>query len=248
MSTDTDNIQSSIDAGEYVLGTLDDVARARMERDMIFDTQLRKQVQSWENRLQPLADQVAPVEPPSAIWETIHARIIGEAPKSVLKSKLMWWKTLALGGIAASAAMAVVLTGALNTGVDAPGGQPAQIAQNASATTHPVSLAVVNDQQKDPMWVVQCYQQPPHVSVSVVPDEIPIRDKSLQLWALTKDGNTMFVGVVPKSGKRNIKVTPDMIKHINNVKAFAVSVEPMTGSPTNKPTGPVKYSGGLVML
>lgn len=244
MNAETDNNDIRLDAGEYVLGTLDDVSRARIERDMIFNAELREQVRRWEDRLQPLADRIEPVQPPAASWDTIRARTIGEAPKNVLGKRLAWWKTLALGGVAASLAMAVVLTDALKTKTHPASGQVAQ----AGAASHPAALAVVNDQKKDPMWVVQCYQQPPHVMVSVVPDEIPIKDKSLQLWALTKDGNTMFVGVVPTSGKREIKIDPEMMKHLDNVKAFAVSVEPMTGSPTNQPTGPVNYSGGLVRL
>jgi len=253
MNATTDNNDINIDAGEYVLGTLDDVTRARIERDMIFNSALREQVHAWEDKLQPLADAVDAVQPPDAAWDAIRARTIGATPKNPLSNRLAWWKTLALGGIAASAALAVVLTGALQSG-PAGNAQPAQVAQatppatQAGAISHPVSLAVVNDKKKDPMWVVQCYQQPARVMVSVVPREIPIKDKSLQLWAITKEGKTMFVGVVPTKGKEEIKVDPKIMAHIRDIKAFAVSVEPMGGSPTNKPTGPVNYSGGLLML
>ena len=242
MNAETDNNDIKIDAGEYVLGTLDDVTRARIERDMIFNAALREQIHAWEEKLQPLTDGVDAVEPPAAAWETIRARTIGAAPTNPASRKLAWWKTLALGGIAASLAMAVVLTDSLKKPP-----APAPVAQT-DAAAHPAALAVVNDQKKDPMWVVQCYQQPPHVMVSVVPEEIPIKDKSLQLWALTKEGKTLFVGVVPTSGKREIKIDPEMIEHLDNVKAFAVSVEPMEGSPGNQPSGPIHYSGGLVRL
>ena len=70
--TDTSNMTPGPDGedrdariAEYVLGTLTGEARAAFELELARDESLRRAVADWSERLQPLADSIAPVAPPS---------------------------------------------------------------------------------------------------------------------------------------------------------------------------------------
>ncbi|MEI9983098.1 MAG: anti-sigma factor [Aliidongia sp.] len=60
-------------AGEYVLGVLDRASRAAMAAALEHDSDLRRRVEQWQDRLQPLADAVPPVTPPDDLWPRIEA-------------------------------------------------------------------------------------------------------------------------------------------------------------------------------
>ena len=60
-------------AAEYVLGTLDAEERAQADALMLVDTAFAASVHRWERRLGELTTMVAPVEPPSPLWERIKA-------------------------------------------------------------------------------------------------------------------------------------------------------------------------------
>src|SRR4029079_14737018 len=60
-------------AAEYVLGTLDADERAQADALMLVDAASAASVARWERRLGELNVLVAPVEPPSPVWERIKA-------------------------------------------------------------------------------------------------------------------------------------------------------------------------------
>lgn len=55
-------------AGEYVLGTLRGLARARFERLAEERPHVRHAVDDWVQRLAPLAQQIPEVAPPRRVW------------------------------------------------------------------------------------------------------------------------------------------------------------------------------------
>jgi len=60
-------------AAEYALGTLDADERALVETMMIVDPGFLEMVEAWDRKLSPLHEMVAPVEPPTDLWERIKA-------------------------------------------------------------------------------------------------------------------------------------------------------------------------------
>ncbi len=68
-------------------------------------------------------------------------------------------------------------------------------------------------------------------------------DQSLELWALKKDGPPASLGVIAadKLTAVNQRALP------KDTKGLAVSLEPLGGSPTGAPTGPVLFVGELTL-
>jgi quercetin dioxygenase-like cupin family protein len=62
-------------AGEYVLGTLSPEARQKFVAEMLQDTGLQSLVAQWEQRLAPMEQGIAPVEPPDEAWNRIERAI-----------------------------------------------------------------------------------------------------------------------------------------------------------------------------
>ena len=98
-------------AAQYVLGTMSARARARFARLSRGDPVLAAAIRAWEDRLSPLAESVAPVEPPARVWSTILARIDRAAAGSTPERRTVWatvslWRGLALTGFATAIALA----------------------------------------------------------------------------------------------------------------------------------------------
>jgi anti-sigma-K factor RskA len=68
-------------------------------------------------------------------------------------------------------------------------------------------------------------------------------DRSLELWALKKDGPPASLGVIAadKLTAVNRQALP------KDTKGLAVTLEPLGGSPHGAPTGPVLFVGDLTL-
>lgn len=62
-------------AAEYVLGTLSGRSRRRFEQLLPGDHDLHNLVEDWEMTLSPMAESIAPVEPPAHVWADIDRQI-----------------------------------------------------------------------------------------------------------------------------------------------------------------------------
>ena len=62
-------------AAEFVLGTLDPDARARLEKSLPKDLALQEAVGRWEKRLAGLTTDEGSVEPPAAVWDGIDSAL-----------------------------------------------------------------------------------------------------------------------------------------------------------------------------
>ncbi|MFN7001442.1 MAG: RNA polymerase subunit sigma-70, partial [Elioraea tepidiphila] len=82
----TDPIERTTLAGEYVLGTLDARTAAAVRAAIETDMALRQEVEAWEHRLAPLADGIAPAEPPPDLLARIDAALDARAaaPRTVV--------------------------------------------------------------------------------------------------------------------------------------------------------------------
>lgn len=210
-------------AAEYVLGTLRGRARQRFEAITRADPDVAAIVRRWEDSLTPLAERVAPVEPPARLWQEIEARIYPAKPASATNAGL--WRTFGLvsGGLA-SALLAFFLY--ISTG---PRGEP-------------VFVAVLSAPDSVPRMVVSMHS-PDLLRVRVVQPWTGMENKGLELWVLPKEGAPRSLGMVTNAKGDTLITITTTDPRVQGANALAISLEPPGGSPTKQPTGPVLASG-----
>ena len=211
-------------AAEYALGTLRGRARERMKRWMRDDAELAREVAAWETRLAPLVHAVKPVEPPARVWNALQTRLDGGHKMSFSVWKALGW--MASGAVAALVAVAIFLP------------------QEKSA---PASyVAVLSDPKNSRAVLVATAGRADKVlRVNTLDPAIQVSGRSLELWALPKDGKPKSLGVIG-AGRAVLRLDASAEQSLGNVPALAISLEPQGGSPTGQPTGPVLYSGPCV--
>ena len=224
-------------AGEYVLGTLPLAERAQVEQRLPNDAALRAAVDAWEQRLLPLTVLAPPAEPSAQLWPRIASTLF--TPQAVQQAggwqawwnSLAFWRILAGGGLATAAALAVMVTMQLQ----APGG-PGYL------------VVLVAPQDKAPGWVVQAGNRNGR-DLSLIPlgpTTVP-QQKSLQFWTKGKDwGAPVSLGLVQPG--QTLKLNLDKLPPMQAEQLFEITLEPETGSPTGRPTGPILYIGRAVKV
>ncbi len=217
-------------ASEYALGTLHGLARKRFERLMRDDADLRRNVMEWQERLAPIAQAAAPVNPPKHVWRKIEQRIQQSQPKTSLFDSLNFWRGLAMA--ASSFAFGLLLFFGLAPQRDA----------------MPTYVAVLADSKHQPIMTVRYVRGAPELEVKVVQAAYLAPDRALELWTLPKGAAPQSLGLIPASGTIKLKVAQLRANSLPDIPALAVSLEPKGGSPTGAPTGPVLYSGPLLKI
>jgi anti-sigma-K factor RskA len=225
-------------AAEYVLGTLSAARRREVEADLATDAALRSAVHYWQDRLLPLAALAEPVEPSAQLWPRIERSLepVRVRRPAVAAAQTSWWSSLLLwrglagAGFAAAAIMASVL-----------------VTQQAVAPAAPQYLVVlVAPQDKAPGWVIQA-SNPQQLSLIPLAQTAVPAEKSLQFW--TKGENwtgPVSLGLV-KPGQ-TLQIPLDKLPPLQPNQLFELTLEPATGSPTNRPTGPIQFIGRAVKV
>jgi anti-sigma-K factor RskA len=218
-------------AGEYVLGTLDATTRRQVFERMAHDAGLAQAVSLWNARLLPLAALAEPVTPPSRLWSRLEASLgLRPAPPWWQKSwlSLPLWRALATSSLVATVWMATLLVN------PQPGASPTFL------------VVLVAPQDKAPGWVVQASDSR---SLSLIPlgtFEVP-KDRALQFWTKGEDWKgPVSLGLI-KPGQR-VQVPLDALPALQANQLFELTLEPSTGSPTGKPTGPIQFIGRAVPI
>ena len=224
-------------ASEYVLGTLTAPERADVEQRLPGDALLRDAVDSWERRLLPLTALAPPEDPSPQLWPRIASTLF--TPKAIEQAggwhawwnSLAFWRILAGGGLAAAAALAVTV----NLQLQAPNG-PGYL------------VVLVAPQDKAPGWIVQASSKNSR-DLSLIPlgpTAVP-QQKSLQFWTKGKDwGAPVSLGLVQPG--QTLKLKLDKLPPMQAEQLFEITLEPETGSPTGRPTGPILYIGRAVKV
>ena len=214
----------------YVLGTLKGGARRRFAGMLHNSAILRAEVSKWEQRLNPLAEFAGTQNPPPHVWRQIAEQLSLSKTESSfwqrLQGNLGFWRGLGM----VSTALATVLVAVLLTKQP----EPIQVM--------PSYLAMLVDDKAQPTMMIVGDAQHHSLNVKVLASQTVAPDKSLQLWAIPKQGNPKSLGLIAKDG--SIKLTLPDYATPQNVAVLAVSLEPLHGSPNpDGPTGPVLFKG-----
>lgn len=268
----------SVAAGEYVLGTLDDEARAALERRLTGDAALQGEVYAWQDRLVGLIRGVAPAEPGPQVWSRIEAGLMQGRG--------------AVGGAAEGAA-----AGAARRGID--GGTPASDESAGTAAGGRAAGASVDAAANDPMWrrlrrwqiagslaiaavlvlasLLVLRPPAPGVEAERYLAVLQAPDSKATGWIVeaTAGGNVRLVPVGPAAdvppgkvlqfwtkGEREAGPTSlglvepgqvtelpaDQLPVLEPRQLFELTLEPEGGSPIGRPTGPILFVGSTVRI
>ncbi len=217
-------------AMDVALGALGREELRAAERRMRSDPAFRALVEGWQQTLSPLVDDVSAVAPPASVWEAIESEITPAArPVVAPAARSAWltlgfWRGLAVGGVAGAAlALAPVLL---------PGGPAAP----------PVLVATLAGTDGVPL--VAATYDPARGSVIFAPaTQRHDTGKSPELWVIEGKNPPRSLGVID-IGNPNAHLDA-RLKGLKPGSTLAISIEPLGGSPTGLPTGPVVATGTL---
>lgn len=222
-------------AGEYVLGTLSLARRQEVERRMAVDLRLRREVDAWEARLHPLAQLAEPQQPSAALWPRIERSLF--MPAAVRRSGgwRAWWSSLHFWRWTSAAAITCSAVLALWVSREIATPRPARF-----------MVVLVAPQDKSPGWIVQT-NSGQQLDLIPLTGNAPPEQKAFQFW--TKGDNwsgPVSLGLVKAGHSQRIALS--QLPKLQPNQLFEITLEPSSGSPTGKPTGPILYIGRAVQV
>jgi anti-sigma-K factor RskA len=218
-------------AGEYVLGVMPSLARARFERLIADDPAIAQEVADWSERFAPLDAAAKPVAPPARVWQAIERRIGPEAKprydasvtsRNFLNS-LGFWRGFAGASAALAAALALFVI--------------------LRPVPSPEVVAVLTDSAGTPAFVVTRSDGAEQIAVAPVRTQTLEARKSFELWAIA-GGVPKPLGLVPPAPGNHLEIPSASVAGDDIV--LAISLEPENGSPSGSPTGPVLFQGRVI--
>ncbi|WP_367849710.1 anti-sigma factor [Rhodoferax sp. WC2427] len=239
MNPQQDNLSPDELAAEYVLGTLSATRRRMVEQRLPTDAALQAAVQRWQEQLLPLAALAEPVEPSAELWQRIDrsvAHAVAPRRTAIAPAPPPWWDRLGLwrGLAGAGFATAAILASVLVT------------RQGVLPAGPQYMVVLVAPQDKAPGWVIQASDTRQLSLTALGPVAVPA-EKSLQFWTKGEGwSGPVSLGLV-KPGQ-TITIPLDKLPPLQPNQLFELTLEPVNGSPLNKPTGPIQFIGRAVKV
>jgi anti-sigma-K factor RskA len=201
-------------AAEYVLGTLRGPARRRFERWRASSPAAEERCRFWEEQLMYFAKGLRPIQPPAHVWRDIRARLnlSQQEPRK---------RPVPLLALAASVLLIIGLGSLLYWR----GTQTGRLSEVATISA-PTGV----------LWRVEIYEN--HARMVLRAGQVPTRPtaRDYELWALPKGGAPVSLGVMPTDGTIDRALTTIQQQALANSTRIAVTIEPLGGSPSGKPT------------
>jgi len=211
---------------EYVLGTLRGRARRRFEAICQDSDAARRSVRDWEDRLLGLSLALETVQPSAAAWAGTSKRLW---PTESGRSG--WWSFTSTWRFAMVALLALVVAGLSWMFVTRPG--------------EPMAIAQLAPEGGSAIWSVETYPDRDRIRLAVI-GEVPLQTgRSYELWALPEGGAPVSLGLMPTTRAEMRRLSDTQRRALAASRQVAVSLEPVGGSPTGAPTGPVLYVARL---
>lgn len=229
-------------AGEYVLGLLDGADLAAAEGRYAMDRDFAASVEAWRRHFAAIDAVATPITPPAELWSRIEAGLDRAAPAAVQTtarpgsampasgSRLAdWWNSLfvwrgaAFAGALATLLLAIGLVGALDR-----------------AKRQPLMVAVLLTEANVAAAVVNTFADGRVEMLPLRSIDVPA-GKALEIWTLwDRSVGPRSVGLIERA--RSTPLRLDNLP-LGKDQLFEITLEPATGSPTGRPTGPIVAKG-----
>jgi len=219
-------------AAELAFGLIDGAERAAAEARLGTDAAFAEAHARWQAYAAAMFTDPGEAPRPS-VWSAIEARLPANdvSPKAAVRS-LRWWR---MGTLAASAAAVVLGVIAVQ--------KPETVFVRvpvAQAPTAPM-VAVLTGKK----GLVTISFDPASGRMTSAASGLDIGDHSPELWVIPADGKPRSMGVMNPSAPGWAKVPLTAVSALGAGVTIAVTVEPVGGSPTGQPTGPVILTGKM---
>jgi len=242
-------------AGEYVLGTLNDVDRDAYAAALAHDETLLADVYAWQDRLLSLSRHAAPVAPPAALWQRLSLSVDAlqaapattperareaapqPAPTRAAPAAPRWWQRIAawqgIGAVALAAAafMAVLLVQRMEFG--------AAPARYLAVLQSPVDRSTG--------WVVEVEAGGRLRLVALPGAAAAGPGRALQFWTKPQGADAPTSLGLVRAGA-TLDLPASRLPAVGEEQLFEITLEPEQGSPIGRPTGPILYVGRSVRL
>lgn len=228
-------------AAEYVLGLLDGEERGLAERMFISDTAFQLSVEQWRRRFAEWDDTAVDLPADDALWRRVEASL-ATAPRAAIRTatqsqrhasggllqalwdNLAFWRTFGLAGAVA----ALILAAGMSFFA-------------VKAYRQPVLVAVLMTDTNQPGAVLRTFADGRAELTPLGDMQIP-HNHSIQVWTFPNPTSApVSVGVVQVA--KTVLLNLENLPRPHSDQLFAISIEPLTGSPTGLPTGPVVMKG-----
>ena len=218
--------EPSVVAGEYVLGTLGTAEMRAVEARAAQDRLLASEIAFWEDHLAPLAQLVAPVAAPKALWLRLALATGIGGQRSGPSPRL--WQATTFAALAAAAGFAFLAF------------LPRPPAPEIAGAQFVAALAPLNA----PVPFLAQARADGSIAVTRLGGAAPAAGRDFQLWELPKGAaRPVSLGVLAAGGQ--------LVRPPGRPLAetqLLVSDEPTGGSPTGQPTGAVLFGGALAAV
>jgi anti-sigma-K factor RskA len=233
--------ERSAAAGEYVLGTLSAAERREVEQALAHDAALQAEVYAWQDRLLPLAVRVPPATIDPADWRQLESRlgpqgaVAGATPAADAGNDPLWrrlrrWQITGVAGMAASLVLAALL---VLRGPAAPGERYLALLQAPTDNATGWLVEITAGQQLRLVPVGAAAPLPP--------------GRALQFWTKPEGAaGPTSLGLVEPGRVTTLPVSA--LPAVGTQQLFELTLEPATGSPIGRPTGPILFVGKTLRL
>jgi anti-sigma-K factor RskA len=228
-------------AAEYSLGLLEGQARARAAERLRTDDAFRAEVEAWQRRFASLFDEVAPRDPPADLWRRIAGALEGRDNVVPLPIRpRLWnragpWQAATAGSLAAAAALTFFAI------------HPARAPAPVPPTSAPLLTATMAAPDGKILYVATIDRS--RAGVTVVPvSGVERKGRTAELWIVPVGGKPRAVGLLAGQSAVSVPASSSVVSAAQPKAVLAVSLEPLGGSPTGAPTGPIIASGVARLL
>ena len=223
--------EPDVTAAELALGLIDGDERAAALRRQLAEPAFAREVERWRAHFSTLFANVPEIAPPAEVEQRVMVRLDRSSGRAARPSPGLWRPLAIASSIAAS------LFGVLLVRPDP--AVPPVIAPQAPPA--PMVAAFTIEGFDKP--VVAIYDIAQNTLRMPGPMPIPV-GRDAQLWAIVGDGAPQPLGLFHQAGD-TVVAEAKASKPYAPGTTFAISIEPLGGSPTGAPTGPVVGSGTL---
>jgi len=244
----SDPQERSAVAAEYILGTLDAADHAAVSAALADDDALRADVYYWQDRLLGLTRAAPPAELPPELWRRIEAGLPPRVASDPLAAspgqrdanaanqpdfwhRLAVWRAIAGAAVAATLVLAIVA-----------GRPPTPEVRYIAVLQAPDKTALAG-------WIVEAT---PGGQLRLVPTGagaamVVPAGRALQFWTKPEGAaGPTSLGLVAAGASRELPAA--QLPGLADQTLFEITLEPETGSPYDRPSGPVLFIGRALRI